>query len=90
MVTRSEQWASLSEGEKRGYSKDIFGEERKAIFLGKTDQGPPIINPPKMQADPWINTVILCGHSPLLHYQYMTRQCKGMKSTVHLSDFTLV
>lgn len=89
MVTKSEQWASLSEGGKREYIK--FGEERKAILPGETDQGPPIINPPKIQADPWINIVILSGHCSLLqHYQHMTTQCKGMNSTVHLSNFTLM
>ena len=89
MVTQREQWAGLSQEGKRRFDK--FGEERKGILLGKTDQGPPIINPPKIQPDPWINSVILRGHCPLLqHYQYMTTQRKGMNNTVHLTGPTLV
>lgn len=55
-----EQWEGLSQEGKRGLGK--FGEERKGHLLGKTDQGPPVINPPKIQPDPWINTMILCSH----------------------------
>lgn len=62
--TEREQWAGLPQEGKRGF--DMFGEERKGILLGKTDQGPPINNPPKIQPDPWISTVIPRGHCPLL------------------------
>lgn len=68
----------------RGFNK--FGEERKGILLGRTDQGSLIINLPKPQPNPWTNSVILQGHWPLLHCQYVTIQ--GMNSALewpHLS-----
>lgn len=87
-VTQKGQRAGLSQEGKRGFNK--FGEERKGILEGRTDQGPPIINLPKLQPDPWINSVILQGHWPLLHYQYVTIQCKAMNNTLHLSGLTLM
>jgi len=70
---RREQHVGLSQEGKRGF--DEFQEERKWILLGKTDEGPPIINPPKIQPDPWINTLTLRGRCLLLqHYQHVTTE----------------
>lgn len=48
---------SLSQEGQRGFNK--FGEERRGILLGRIDQGPSIINLPKLQPGSWIYSVIL-------------------------------
>lgn len=71
--TGSEQQAGLSREGKREFDKS--GGERKGILPGETEQGLHIINLPKIQPVPWINTVIRSGHCLLSqHYQNMTTQ----------------